>query len=323
MHLLDCPDEILQVVASYWPNLLLTCRCAHTAINISDSVKPMIPLNVYVDRWKRPHIYVGNQSFYTETRKEGMLVLHKTFKKCRCRSPTLCACKSIELREKYVFGSVLPSVRFPIAFFPAVLPYGAYVRRIFSMKRGREEYMSDDMILRSWGFSCSTASWWSEYFSVADFTGPHVVVYGVHGEHEYDQKIVVLTTSGVYFPDVCLRHDPWRHCVTRVWWYRGNLCVMSKSDNKANPYITRIWSFQEKTVVQQINGKRAWSKFRGVHKQDMWYPVLLRDTGRGNYPLRDIPLRNGRSLVRALAPDGVIRDVFFHGITGNMFWGFA
>ena len=123
---------------------------------------------------------------------------------------------------------------------------------MFSMLRGRREYQGDESIRLLW--KCN---------DYKDCSGPHVVVY--HGVKDH---VAVLSTKGVYFPKMDLEGE-----VTNIWWYKGNLCVMTRSKTQRSPHVIKIWSLKKEKVVQECLGKRVWSKFRGAHAEHIQYPV--------------------------------------------------
>ena len=67
VNMLTLPDELLRLVASFWPSVVLMCRATRDAVLASmGTVRPMKPLNVYTSErnWQTyTSLYAGGQFF--------------------------------------------------------------------------------------------------------------------------------------------------------------------------------------------------------------------------------------------------------------------
>ena len=313
-HVFRLPDEILRIVASFWPSILLVCRTTqHAVLEHMGSVRPMAPLSVYsmsdTASDARTIAYAGRQCFRVFAASPSShlpVILSPALKTCLCNKMEPCNCTSYRFETFHCFvsskkvmrlapvGSVLPTVRFPIAFFPTVLPRGMRIVRVFSMARPRDIYGE---FLR---FNPPTF--------INNVHGPHVVVYRPFEPVDFVVRVAVLSTKGVFFPNV-RPVDPMTDEVhssmefRRVTWYDGKLCVHNVG-NKSKQHLVQIWSFRERAVVQRVVGKRVWSKFRGRNKEKIKYAINVTDDDCrwGNYEIDSLKMS-------ARAPDGEIRCV--------------
>ena len=307
--MLTLPDELLRLVASFWPSVVLLCRATRDAVLASmGTVRPMKPLNVYMSECKSGYasiLYAGRQCFLVcEATHITPLVLVRARKVCPCKQATQpCSCSDVDIfsyeRSRYLSevldaqlttaGSVLSTERFPLAFFPTILPPGAVVVRIFSPLHFTHR-------------------------------GPHVVVYQPNGsstrmrfKHKtyFGERIVVLSTRGVFFIGMRPGSGPrtggtWQVGTefVKVWWYKGMLCALNYHNYGTNlesrDHVIQVWSFRERAVVKCIVGKRKWAIFRGRNRGEMHYPFEV-------YQYPELYYRQHVSTsvrMRALAPDG-------------------
>ncbi len=294
VNMLTLPDELLLLVASFWPSVVLLCRATRNAVLASmGTVRPMKPLDIYMSEIRpQPRLYAGRQCFLVcAATTTTPLVLVRARKVCRCKQATQpCSCSDVDIftyeriyrwrgladADLTTAGSVLCTERLPLAFFPAILPPDAAIVRIFS-----------------------------SLTSAYTHTGPHVVVYTTNGA----ERIVVLSTRGVFFIGMHPGSGPrtegtWEVGTefNNVWWYKGMLCALNYHNYGTNlesrDHVIQVWSFRERAVVKCIVGKRVWAKFRGRSHGEMHYPIKV-------YPGHYYHAPDIR--IRALAPDGKYR----------------
>ena len=280
------PDEILRLLASFWPSVLTICRDTRRAV--LDSMGPVRPMTSRVHILESPcrqdicYILARNECFVMEEETDTMpLILHRARKvRCHCNRLFMDSCECTWEKDG-VHGSIMRTERFPFAFFPAT---NYYVDQVF---RCAGDDASNDVYVLLCARSLKSRGGVHYYKTPFRSTRTRQIL---HEKSWYNEHRILLVTNHTIItcPDDLVCSIPCKNQdeACNIWWFGGMLCV--KSYNERKEHVIRMWDVKTRTFCRApIVGKRKWSRFRLKHRVQR----PARYTGK----------------IPAVAPDGVRR----------------